>query len=168
MKKGTIKLLGVSLLVTALAIPVLAWAHGPGGGPMMGKWGAGPGYGRHYYGAPGTVAPEQQQRLLDLQRKFFDETTELRNQLWSKSAELNALLRQTNPDQERAKALQGEINDLRAKLSEKAFNYRLEAQKAAPDAGFGGRYGRFRGPRMGGYGPGMGMGMGYGPGSCWR
>jgi len=167
MNKRIIKSVGVLLLVAALAIPVLAWAHGPRGGPTMGKWGPGPGYMRSYYGGPVTVAPEQRQRLQELRRKFLDETAQLRNQLWSKTAELNALLRQANPDQERLKALQGEINDLRAKLSEKALSYRLEVQKAAPDLGFAGGYGRYgRGPRMGGFGPGMGMGSG--PGSCWR
>ncbi|MBW2064481.1 MAG: periplasmic heavy metal sensor [Deltaproteobacteria bacterium] len=168
MKKRMITSVGVLLLVAALAIPVLAWAHGPRGGPRMGKWGAGPGYMRSYYGGPAAVTPEQQQQLLELRRKFFEETAQLRNQLWSKAAELNALLRQANPDQERLKALQGEINDLRAKLSEKALSYRLEIQKSAPDLGFAGGYGRFRGRPMGAFGPGMGMGMGYGPGTCWR
>ncbi|MBW2064474.1 MAG: Spy/CpxP family protein refolding chaperone [Deltaproteobacteria bacterium] len=166
MKKRTFTVLGISLLVAILAIPVIAWAMPWGAGPMMGNWGMmGYGYGPHYgmmgygygpyYGwGPGTAVPEQVQKLRELERKYFDETTQLRNELWQKSSELSTLLTQANPDPEKAKALQREIDDIRSKLSEKGLEYRLEARKITPSYGVTGGYGY----HMGGYGPGT---------TCW-
>ena len=57
-------ILGILLLVGAVAIPVLA--HGPGwgrAGHMMGFWGNESGYGRQYDRGFGTLTEEQQTRL---------------------------------------------------------------------------------------------------------
>ena len=121
--------------------------------------------------------------MADLNRKFYDETRALRDKLWSKSAELNALLSETAPDAGKVSKVQKEISDLRAKIDEKAVNNEIEARKIAPDARIGSGYGY--GHMMGGYGGlwkhdgriwhglrkggyGMGYGMGYGPGACWN
>ena len=45
MEKKTGNILGIGLLVAALAIPVFAFGHGWVGHHMMGAWGGGPGYG---------------------------------------------------------------------------------------------------------------------------
>jgi zinc resistance-associated protein len=176
---------GVVLLAALVAYPVFAWGPGWGGGPMMGYggygggpmmgyggngggpgscWNGGRGYGNPGYGNPayGNLTDEQEKQLDDLNRKFFDETASLRNDIWKKTNELDVLLDSPNPDVEKSKALQKELSDLRAQMAEKRLSYNLEARKIAPDArnarrgGFG--YGHMMGwgPHMGGYGPGGG------------
>ena len=192
MKKLT-TIFGITLLSALLIVPLAVWAHGwgAGGGHMMGNWGGGPGYMIGNWGrgpgymmgnwdrGPGnynqydrdynTLNSKQQEQLADLNRKFYDETRTLRDKLWSKSAELNALLSETNPDSGKISKLQKEISNLQAKLDEKAINNEIEARKIAPDNRFGGGYGY--GHMMGGYGYGPmmgGYGTGYGPGACWN
>jgi zinc resistance-associated protein len=162
------KTLGIVLLIGALAVPVYALAHDWGSGHhMMGSWGRGGYYGRGY----GNITEEQRSQLAQLDRKFYDETANLRDEIWTKSDELNALLNSPNPDLEKAKSLQKEIGDLRTALGAKRLNYALEARKINPDLRFGRAYGMgYYGRHMEGYGPGMGYGWhrgGYGPGSCW-
>jgi zinc resistance-associated protein len=131
---------------------------------MMGYWGNGPEYGRGYYG---NLTSDQRSKMDALDHKFYDQTRDLRNQIWGKSRELDAVLNSANPDIEKAKALQKEISDLRGKLDEARLSYQLEARKIVPDErlgsgygyGYGGGYGHMMGP--------YGYGMGYGPGSCW-
>lgn len=165
MKKLT-SIVGITFLSALLIVPV-AWAHGwgRGGGHMMGNWGGGPGYYDQNDRGYTTLNREQQQRLADLNRKFYDETRTLRDKLWSKSAELNALLSETAPDAGKVGKVQKEISDLQAKIDEKTVINKIEARKIAPDARFGGGYG-YDGHMMGGYG--MGYGMSYGPGACWN
>jgi zinc resistance-associated protein len=107
-----------------------------------------------------------------LHQKFHDETAQLRNEIWTKSRELNTLLNSPNPDTEKAKALQKEISDLRAQLAEKRLNFKLEERKIVPEVRFGRGHGKgYYGHHMRGYGPGMGYGHhmgGYGPGTCWN
>ncbi len=140
---------------------------------MMGNWGQGPGSMMAYDRGYETITPEQRTQLDQLNRRFYDETTDLRKDLWSKSSELNIILSGADPDIEKVKALNKEVNDLRSKLNEKSLTHELEARKITPDSRFAGGYGRSSGYHMGGYkagrmgqgmmGPGM-MGGGYGPG----
>ena len=165
MKKLT-TIIGILVLVGAVAVPVMAWGPGWGRGHhMMGYWGRGPGYDGNYGRGYGNVTPEQRSRLDDLDRKFYSETADLRNRISTKSAELDVLLNSPDPDIGKVRALQNEINDLRAKIDQKGMDYEMEARKIAP----GVRYGR--GLHMMGYGPGAGydrhMG-GYGRGYCWN
>jgi len=164
--KKLITILGITLLSGLLVVPVIAWAQGWGwgGGHMMGNWGRGSGnYDQDNGGYASTLTREQQDRLTDLDRKFYDETRDLRDTLWSKSAELNAALAVTSPDTAKVTNLQKEVSDLRAKLDEKMVTYEIESRKIAPDNRFSTGYGYGRG----GYGMGPGM-MGYGPGACWN
>lgn len=165
MKKIT-SIVGITLLSVLLIVPLTVWAHGwgMGGGHMMDSWGSGQGYYDRDDSGYNSLSREQQEQLADLERKFFDETRELRDKLASKSDELNALLSEPNPDTSKASKLQKEISNLRAKLDEKTVNYEIEARKIAPDTRSSDRYGY--GHMMGGYG--MGYGMGYGPGLCWN
>jgi zinc resistance-associated protein len=162
--------LGSMTLVAMIASTVLAW--GPGWGRdrhMMGDWGGGPGYCRQYEFSRGyDPLPEEQRTKLDaLNRKFYDDTRQLRSSLWTKTGELNILLGASNPDLEKARALQREISELRAKLSEKRLEYDFEARKVAPDQAYTRRWGKGYGyGRHGkGYGP---KGRGYGRGNCWN
>ena len=81
-----------------------------------------------------------------------EEALALRNNLFQKQAELNALLAAPEVDASKAKALQGEIGDLRTKLHQKMLAAELEYRKSNPNYR---AYGR-------------GYGRGYGPGYCWR
>lgn len=159
MKKLT-TIIGILVLAGAVAVPVMAWGpHWGGGHHMMGYSGSGPEYGRETYG---NLTSEQQGKLDALDRKFYDETRELRNQIWDKSSELDSALNSPAPDLDKAKALQKEISELRARLDEKRLTYELEARKIVPDQrlGNGGWYGHHMGP--------YGHGMGYGRGYCWN
>ena len=181
MKKLT-SILGITMLVAALSVPVFAWAHGWGRDHNMGYWGGYPGseaeYGRRY----GNMIEKQHEQLDKLNRKFSEETAQIRNKIWSKSEELNTLLNSSNPDAGKAKVLQKEISELRSKLDQARINFKLEAGKINPDARFGekygrgyGRYGRHMGGghmmdfggHMGGYGRHMG-GYGQHMGGYWN
>ena len=160
--KRIITIIGILILAGVVAVPVMAWGPGWGRGHhMMGYWGSRPEYGRGDYG---NLTSEQKSRLDTLESKFYDETKDLRDKLWTKSRELDTVLESTNPDLDKAKALQKEINELRASLDEKTLTYNLEARKILPDQrlgyGYGNRYGHHMGP--------YGRGMGYAPGFCWN
>jgi zinc resistance-associated protein len=154
-------ILGIVVLAGAVAVPVFAWGPGWGWGhPMMGYWGVGPGYGGSY----GNLTSEQRSQMGTLNRKFYDETADLRHQIWAKYSDLDFAQNGAKPDLEKAKALRTEISELKAKLEEKEINYELEARKIVPQEQAGNAYAGGYGYPMGGYGPGMG----YGPGACWN
>lgn len=150
--------LGVTVLVAALAVPVFAWGPGWGRGHhMMGYWGGDPGYGWGQDRGYSELTQEQRTKLGQLEQKFYDETAKLRSELRTKDRELDYALEAADPDLQKAKALQKEINGLRAELEEKGLEYELEARKVTPEERFAGRYGS----------PMMGPRAGYGPGGCW-
>jgi zinc resistance-associated protein len=155
----------ILLLVGAVATPLMAHGLYDGrGGHMMGRWGGpenGPYYGRGY----DTLTTEQREQLDALHKKFYDETDQLRKDLWDKRAELDTVLNATNPDIEKAKTIQGEISTLQAKLAQKQVEFEVEARKINPDVRYGQGYGR----GMMNYGPRGGTrGGAFGPGACWR
>lgn len=161
---------GAALLVAALAFPAFGRGPGWGGGPG-GGWGGGPRYDcPNYYGAPqANLTDEQRNQLAELGKKYYDSTAQLRGQLWAKRGELQSLLSSPSPDPERAKALQKELSDLRAKMAQERLAYSLEERKINPDARFQSGHGRGQGRGMGrgpgGYGR---SGGGYGRGACWN
>jgi Spy/CpxP family protein refolding chaperone len=130
---------------------------------MMGYREGGPGYGCEYDRGYDKLTEEQRSKTDELYRKFYDETAKLRDEIWAKSAELDTLLNSANPDAAKAKALQKEISDLRARIAQERINFELEGRKIAPelrsDRGYQGRHMRGHGHGMG-YGHHMG---GYGP-----
>ncbi len=158
---------GIVVLVAAIAIPVLAHGPGRGRGRHMMDYGQGdPGYGCQYDRGHDKLTEEQRRKSDELYRKFYDETAKLRDEIWAKSAELDTLLNSATPDAAKAKALQKDISDLRARIAQERINLRLEGRKIAPELrsgrGYQGRHMRGHGHDMG-YGHHMG---GYGPGGC--
>ena len=135
MKKLT-SIVGITFLSALLIVPVAPWAHGwgRGGGPMMGSWGGGPGYYDQNDRGYTTLNREQQERLANIIENFTMKPERVRDKLWSKSVELNALLYETNPDSGKVGKVQNEISDLQAKIDEKAIINKIEARKIAPDA----------------------------------
>ena len=159
--KKLITVLGVLLLVGVMAYPV--FARGPGWGGGCSGWGSGGGQGggpencwRNQGGNP-ALAPEQQKELNNLDQKFFNETSSLRNNIWNKQNEMTQLLNGENPDTAKLQTLQKELSTLKSQMADKRLAYRLETRKVAPQGTYGGGYGRGRG----GYGGNRG-------GSCWN
>jgi zinc resistance-associated protein len=164
MKKRVIKIIGIGLLVAAMAVPVVVLAQGGWGGyHMMDQWGRSPGQGTPNDRGYSALTPDQRSQLDQLDRKFYEETADLQKALWEKSSELNALLNAADPDIKRVKALFKEVNNLQSQLDEKNLDYNLEQRKIIPGSRFGGGYGSPQGSHMGGYGSGM-MGGGMGSG----
>lgn len=169
--KKLITVLGIVLLVGAVAIPVLAYGHGWGRGVhMMGQWGDQSDYGHEYGRGYDRLTEDQRNQLDQLNRRFYDETAQLRSQLWDKTEELSALLNSSNQDVDKAKALQKEISELRSSLDQARINLEIEERKISPDLRYGREYGRGYGHHMGGRGHhmrGWGHHMGgYGSGTC--
>ncbi len=145
--KRTISTIAV---ITALVLTSgLAFAHG-----MWGKRG---------YGSPGSaygdyvdLSPEQREKIQAQEKKFYEETIELRRELYQKRLELQGLWADPKSDAEKIKAKQREVSAIQQKLEEKALEYGLAMREIAPEGYFCG------GP--GGHGPGMGHGFMHGGG----
>jgi zinc resistance-associated protein len=165
---------GIVMMVLALSYPVIA--RGPEKGRGYGR-GAGPDTCWGQGGAYANLTEEQRTQLDKLHQKFRDETVDLRTKLWTKKGELRILLGTSDPDAAKAKALQKEISDLKAKMGEKRIDLLLEARKIAPEVPMGRGYGIGFGRHKGGYGHywgGRGQGGyghrwgGRGQGGCWN
>lgn len=166
MKKMVVAIGLVSVMALTAAT---AFAWGPGGGRGMGM-GYGPGYG---YG-PAVAAPnlsaEQIAKIQKIQSERYAEMAKVRNEIFAKGTELQALFREPVLDQAKITAKQKEIAALQAQMQEKAlaartavaevFTPEQRAQLPAFGPGMGPGFGPGRG-----FGPGMGFGprMGYGP-----
>ena len=140
--------LGILILMGVLAAPV--FAHRWGGGKNYGGPGAGP-----CWLESGDLTESQQVELDKLHEQFVKDTAKTREEIWTKSAELDTLMDSSNPDPKKVKTLQREISNLKAKMSERRIDFELQARKIAPDARFGRGYGK-------GYGRGYGRGHGWG------
>jgi Spy/CpxP family protein refolding chaperone len=171
--KRALTVIGIMVLVAAIAIPVLAQGPGAGRGRMMQGYGPGdPANCPRYAALDGKLTDEQRGQLDKLHQKFFDDTAAVRSQMVAKQSELNILMNTSNPDFEKAKALQKEISDLRGKMGQERIKLFAEERKINPDARFGMGRGSMKGGGPGGGGMGMGygrgMGRGFGGGSCWN
>ena len=179
--KKVLTTLGILVLVGFLTAPV--FAHRWGGGKNYGGPGGGPCWSEG--GANSNLTESQGAELEKLEQSFFNDTAKLRDEIWSKSAELNTMLNSPDPNAKKAQALQKEISNLKAKMGEQRLNFELEARKIAPNARFSRGYARGSGSRgygSRGYGSrGHGYGMGYhhgqdgnhgprggGYGPCWN
>ena len=169
--KKVLTSLGVLLLIVFLTTPALA--RGPGFGKgyhKAGYWKGCPGYCGQQDRAYDKLTEGQRDQLEKLHDKFYDDTAPLKDEIWSKSRELNRLLDKSTPDANKALALQKEISDLKAKLAEKRIHFRLESKKIAPELRLGRAFGRdpFEPPPFRGSAPDMGRNMrGNFPGPCW-
>jgi Spy/CpxP family protein refolding chaperone len=157
--KKALAVLGLVGLVALTASMAFAW--GPG-------WGRGYGYG---YG-PGVAAPnlnaDQVAKIQKIQSDRYTEMATVRNEMFTKRTELQALFREPTLDQAKISAKQKEIAALQAQMQEKALAARtavaeaLTPEQRAQLPAFGPGFGPGRG-----FGPGMGMGPGMGFGPRW-
>lgn len=172
--KKILAVMGILALAAVIAAPVLAQGPGYGRGRgMMGPWSEDRGVGPRYGWGLENLTDEQRSQLASLRQKHFDETAQVRSQLWAKRAELKILMNTSNPDLEKARALQKEITELQGKMAQERITLHGEAKKINPEIGFGRGWGRWKGlgPCGEGYGPGMGRGWhrgGYGMGPRWN
>ena len=164
------RVLAVSLVLALVLSASLAFAHGSGrngggrgyGGDHMYERGEDrghmSGYGRghmgsgqgHLYGGWSNFDQN------DPRAKIFQETAKERNEITRKHLELKSLWLAEELDEEKIKAVQTELNDLRNGLSNKMMGGMIEFKKTNPDwqphrGGFGGGG---RGRMGGGYGGG--------------
>jgi len=169
------KHVGMVLLVLAVvgfigfSTPSYAdWGRGGGGCPMAGgghgpRGFAGPGYG-------GDLTDEEIAALQKERSAFFEQTRELRENLYQKHLELRAEMAKQNPDPKKAAELQKEVSGLRGALDQKRLDQQLKMKKENPKL-FGRGFGMGMGPGHD-RGPGFGMGPGRGGcpggGPCWQ
>ncbi|WP_338669542.1 periplasmic heavy metal sensor [Pseudodesulfovibrio methanolicus] len=167
MKNSFITLVSLAF-VLLLSIPASAqMGMGPGGGMM----GGGPGYGRMmgpgYGGGNYQLSPEQQKAYQEISAKYQAQFAKLSEQMWTKHAQLNAVLAQDKIDAGQARSLAKEIGALSAQALETRVNMLIDMR----EKGFsyygmgmmgGGMYGGMMGPGMMGPGHGYHGGYGYG------
>jgi Spy/CpxP family protein refolding chaperone len=151
--------------------------RGRGGG---GCWNQGSGWEQRGAGpscCQNNLSDEQMTRLQKERRAFFEETRDLRENMYQKELELRGELAKADPDAQKAGDLQAEISSLTAQLDQKRIAHRIKMKKENPELfagrgyGKGGRgmdrgfygHGKGRGP----YGPGMGRGFQGRGGGCW-
>ncbi|MBD5539499.1 MAG: periplasmic heavy metal sensor [Desulfovibrio sp.] len=114
---------------------------------------------------PGALSTEQQAKAKKIHDETVAGTSETREKLRAKRAELDAQLASPEPDKEKIESLSREIGELRGKLMAARVDLRARlAKEGIPAEAFE------PGPRNG-FGPGNGApanaGPGYGPGPCW-
>jgi Spy/CpxP family protein refolding chaperone len=169
MKKEKTALVAVAVIVAVVLVGGWAFAHRP--------WGA-RGYGHHGYGSgdpSSSLSPEQRERLQALEEKCYQDTAELRRELYRKRLELEGLWADPKADPGKIKAKQGEVSELKSRIQEKALEHKLAIRELLPEEGtgygswcpsYGMGYGRHHG-RGHMWGSGPGPKRGYGGGHCW-
>jgi len=123
--KKTLTIVGTAVLVAAVAFPVLAYGPGQGKGMGMGFTNAETLYCENIL----NLNTEQSSKLKELREQHQKELLPLRNELFSKRAEVRSLWPKADPGEATIKAKQKEITELENKLQEKMTEYRLECQK---------------------------------------
>ena len=125
MKKGILAVLLLALGLS-LCLGVTSWAQ---------SWGM-KSHGSHgqcgHCGKFANLTPEQAGKLFDLRQKFLDDTASLRKDMMVKRAELRALWRAENPDEQQILGKLKEINAVKAKLQEKFVPFRLAVRQILP------------------------------------
>ena len=137
------------------------------------------GYGAHGWGVFNDLSEEEIKKLEEERKAFFEETKDLRREVYQKRLELASELAKQNPDVARASDIQKAISDTKARLAQKRLDHLFRVRKINPDLamGFGGGghmgFGMMHSGMMGpgGYGyrgnpdcPFGGPGGGYGRG----
>lgn len=168
-RKGFI--IGLAALLVVGAISSIAFSQGFGRrGRGFGPPGLGYGPGMANWAPMGlNLTEEQVEKLQSLQADFDKETLNLRNDIQSKSLELQKLWIADELDEEAILAKAKEVSELQNQLQEKMILHRLDAAKVLtkeqrtqfPPAGYWGR-GYQYGHRLPGWGYGGQRGYGHG------
>ncbi|MGD8521432.1 MAG: periplasmic heavy metal sensor [Desulfobacterales bacterium] len=159
----------VGYAATSFAGGGRGWGGGYCGGP-------GSGWAQRGYAGPeyqGNLSDEEIAKLNEERQAFFEETSELRANLYQKKLALRAELAKKDPDVKKAVDLQKEISELKGQLDLKRVEQHIKMKKENPEYfsgrgyGYGGQ-GMGRGMDRGFYGRGMGPGYGGRGGACWQ
>ena len=158
-------------LASLVAVSVIAAGATAFAGKGMGNQGDERGYGGcgkqnrkggcAYGQMNADLTPEQREQMETERQAFFDATKNDRQDLYAKRLELKAEMAKSQPDMDKASALQKAVSDLQASLDQKHLGHIMAMRKINPDAGRGWM---MQGRSMGHHG--LGQGMGYGPGNC--
>lgn len=167
-----------TILITTLILMLLgysgAFAWGPHGGGKYHGGNDGPPCVNKNRSA--DLTDEQREELAGLRESFMKDTAEMRIDLHAKSARLNVLLDETNPDTNAINALVDEVSGLRATLMKKRIDHVLAAKEVAPAVNFGSGFHGYNGMGWspGAHAPCNARGAGYHgegfgcPGRGWR
>ena len=153
MKRNTLIIIGIALLLSSAAVSVFAhgpgWGRGRGYGHMMGPGGWGPGmhsgYGYGQEGYSGNLSADEIAKLDQQRAEYFKATENIRQKLYEKELALGSELAKEDPDTSKASNLQSEISKLQSELDQKRLDYEIQTRKKAPN------YSRSYGSRGGGY-----------------
>ena len=163
----TVTVLAIAGIVGFAATSFAGWGRG-GGGNCQGQ---GSGWGQRGVAPSGyqdNLSDEKITRLDKERQAFFEETRNLRGNLYQKELELRSELAKEDPDAQKAAGLQAEISDLTAQLDQKRIDQRLKMQKENPEFFAGRGYGKGGGGMGRGFqGRGMGQGFRGQGGGCW-
>ncbi|MBN1277786.1 MAG: periplasmic heavy metal sensor [Deltaproteobacteria bacterium] len=180
--KKTIGIIGVIALIGIMVVPALAFGPDWGKGKRMGGWGnnsrADCPYGAALSGNNAGITDEKRTELSALYQKFYDDTAQIRSEISAKRTEMRTVWSTSEPDVERLRVLQKEINDLQYSVKQARLEFQLQAREIYPEIGIGSGFGRGAcgfakrgGPGVNQDNPGTcprGFGSGRGPGGCWN
>jgi len=159
----TIIILAIVGVVGFAATSFAGWGRGGGGN----CWGQGSGWAQRGSGPAGyqsNLSDEEIDKLNQERQAFFEDTREVRGDIYQKKLELRSELAKKDPDAKKAVNLQKEISEFKGQLAQKRVEHRIKMQKQYPDLfadrGFG--QGRGHGKGRGGMRRGFGMGQGDG------
>jgi len=161
-KKNTVVAIGIIMAIVLIG----GWAFAQR--PWVAK-GYKSGYGYSY----SDLSPEQREKLQAQEKKFYEDTVQLRRELYQKRLEVRSLWVDPKADAEKIKAKQSEVFELQRRIQDKALEHQLAIRDLLPEEqfgqvpygyGYGMGHGRHHGwGHMGG--PGQGFRRGYGGGS---
>ena len=154
-----ITVLAIAGIVGFTATSFAGWGRG-GGGNCGGQGSGWSQRGVAPSGYQSNLSDEQITRLDKERQAFFEETRNLRENLYQKEIELRGELAKEDPDAQKAAGLQAEISDLTAQLDQKRIDHRIKMQKENPQFFAGRGYGQ-EGGGMGHRFQGRGMGRGF-------
>jgi len=95
------------------------------------------GFGPSGWGALGDLSEEDIKKLEEERKAFFEDTKDLRREVYQKRLELASEMAKQNPDPTRASAIQKEISDTLARLAQKHLDHLFRVRKINPDLGIG-------------------------------
>ena len=105
-----------------------------------------------------NLSDEQVTKFKDIRTKNFEQTKEIRTEIFNKNAELDMLWNQANPDAQAIKNKMNEVNGLEKQLNEMFVDFRLECRKILTPE----QLDRCLAEGKRGFGMKMGPGMGFG------
>ncbi len=133
------------LLIAAFSIMVIAAGASADMGRGYGYRGQmhqGPGWQHGGYGASGwgafnKLSEEDSKKLEEERKAFFEDTKDLRREVYQKRLELASEMARQNPDVAKAATIQKEISDTKAQLAQKRLDHIFRVRKINPDLGMG-------------------------------